>query len=35
MSALAKDGAGRDKLLRIVQSAMVGWPTPARNSPTR
>jgi AcrR family transcriptional regulator len=35
MSTLAKDGAGRDKLLRIVQSAMACWPTPATNSPTR
>jgi AcrR family transcriptional regulator len=26
MSTLAKDGAGRDKLLRIVESAMAGWP---------
>ncbi|WP_210215303.1 TetR/AcrR family transcriptional regulator [Lichenihabitans psoromatis] len=27
MSTLAKDGAGRDKLLRIVEAAMRGWPT--------
>ena len=26
MSTLAKDGAGRDKLLRIVDGAMAGWP---------
>lgn len=26
MSTLAKDGAGRDKLLRIVATAMAGWP---------
>ena len=26
MSTLAKDGAGREKLLRIVDSAMAGWP---------
>lgn len=26
MSTLAKDGAGRDKLLRIVESAMRSWP---------
>jgi AcrR family transcriptional regulator len=26
MSTLAKDGAGRDKLLRIVDSAMAAWP---------
>jgi len=29
MSTLAKDGAGRDKLLRIVDQAMAGWPRPA------
>ena len=28
MSTLAKDGAGRDKLLRIVDGAMAGWPCP-------
>lgn len=28
MSTLAKDGAGRDKLLRIVDQAMAGWPAP-------
>ena len=26
MSTLAKDGAGRDKLIRIAQAAMAGWP---------
>ena len=26
MSTLAKDGAGRAKLLRIVEAAMAGWP---------
>lgn len=26
MSTLAKDGAGRDKLMRIVDAAMAGWP---------
>ena len=26
MSTLAKDGAGRDKLLRIVDQTMIGWP---------
>ena len=29
MSTLAKDGAGRDKLLRIVGSVMARWPRPA------
>ena len=28
MSTLAKDGANRDKLLRIVAAAMAGWPVP-------
>jgi hypothetical protein len=28
MSTLAKDGAGRDKLLRIVDQTMAGWPAP-------
>ncbi len=27
MSTLAKDGAGREKLLRIVDGAMAGWPS--------
>lgn len=26
MSTMAKDGAGRDKLLRIAEGAMAGWP---------
>ena len=30
MSTLAKDGAGRDKLLRIVDGAMAHWPPTAR-----
>ncbi|WP_375381820.1 TetR/AcrR family transcriptional regulator [uncultured Sphingomonas sp.] len=30
MSTLAKDGAGRAKLLRIVEAAMQGWPPEAR-----
>lgn len=30
MSTLAKDGAGRDKLLRIVGGAMAGWPSAGR-----
>ncbi|MDP1618076.1 TetR/AcrR family transcriptional regulator [Phenylobacterium sp.] len=29
MSTLAKDGAGRDKLLRIVDQTMAGWPAAA------
>ncbi len=29
MSTLAKDGAGRDKLLRIADAAMAGWPSAA------
>lgn len=29
MSTLAKDGAGRDKLLRIVANAMASWPDAA------
>ncbi len=29
MSTLAKDGAGRDKLLRIVEQTMAGWPAAA------
>ncbi|WP_205880222.1 TetR/AcrR family transcriptional regulator [Lichenicoccus roseus] len=28
MSTLAKDGAGRDKLLRVAAGAMAGWPGP-------
>lgn len=28
MSTLAKDGAGREKLLRIVDAAMSSWPSP-------
>lgn len=30
MSTLAKDGAGRDKLLRIVDQTMAGWPASSR-----
>jgi AcrR family transcriptional regulator len=30
MSTLAKDGAGRDKLLRIVECAMTAWPDSGR-----
>ena len=35
MSTLAKDGAGRDTLLRIVGATMAGWPPDAGNRATR
>lgn len=28
LSTLARDGAGRDKLLRVAKAAMAGWPAP-------
>ena len=34
MSTLAKDGAGRDRLLRIVETAMACWPAAHRTATT-
>ena len=31
MSTLARDGASRDKLLRIVDAAMKAWPAPRQS----